>query len=373
MKITLLDSATVPHGAAFWARGMAEQLARRGHRVSLLCPSRSPLREPPPRFGAALRPLPLRNNYDLIAVAAIRRHLIREHAELFLFQGTRGMRLGAMAARLSGVPGVARAGSGEGLKATRYDRWLCRHAITHFIANAAWIEEELSALPWIGPGRVSLIYNGLDLERLQPAGDRSLRRELAIPDEAPVIAVVARLQALKGHEDLLRCLPELWEPFPLLHLLIAGQGPHEAHLRAVARELEAGDRVRFLGYRPDVRPVMDAADLLVQPSHREGLPNAVLEAMAMGLPVVATAAGGTGEVVRDEETGLLVPPGHPAALGAAVLRLLAEEGLRERLVDSARRRLEEQFSLSRSVDQIEALAERLSRAAPPRAKKTSPL
>src|SRR5436190_86640 len=150
MNISLLDSATVPHGSAFWARGMAEQLARRGHRVTLFCPPRSPLREPPPASGATLRAVPLRSNYDLLSVAA---------------------------------------------------------------------------LPWVGPDRVSLIYNGIDLERFQPTGCRDLRQECGIADGMPVAAVVARLQALKGHEDLLRCLPAVWDRFPDLHLLLAGQGP----------------------------------------------------------------------------------------------------------------------------------------------------
>jgi glycosyltransferase involved in cell wall biosynthesis len=382
MRVALLDSATVPHGAAFWARGMAEQLACRGHHVTLLCPPQSPLRDPPPRHGAALHTVPLRNNYDFASVAALWRHLRRERADVFLFQGSRGIRLGGLAAWLAGVPGVARIGIGGGLKSTAYDRWLCRRAVMHFIANAGSIEQELGALPWVGPGRVTRIYNGIDLERFRrsgvqafrhsgnrtPAADatapdtegRELRGEWGIPDQAPVLAVVARLQAHKGHEDLFRCLPALWKRFPELRVLVAGQGPHEAHLRAVAANLERGAQVLFLGHCADVRPVLEAATLFVLPSHREGLPNAVLEAMAMGLPVVAAAADGTGEAVLDGETGLLTLPGDAEALGAAIRRLVEDEALRDRLVLAAHRRLEEQFSLPRAVDQVEALLRRLA-------------
>ena len=222
LRLCFLDSATVPHGSAFWARGMAEQLARRGHRVTLLCPPRSPLRDPPPGEGVVLRAVPLRNNYDLLSVAALVGRLRRERADLFLFQGTRGIRIGGLAAWLAGVPGVVRFGSGEGLKTTAYDRWICRRAVTHFIANADSIERDLAALPWVGPGRVTRIYNGIDLERFRPTGTRDLRRECDIPEGVPVLAVVARLQALKGHEDLLRCLPAVWERFPELRVLLAG-------------------------------------------------------------------------------------------------------------------------------------------------------
>ena len=360
MIVSILDSATVPHGAAFWARDMAGQLARRGHRVTLLCPPRSPLRDPPPRFGSTLRIIPLRNNYDLLTVAALRRHLRREKVQVFLFQGSRGIRLGGLAARLAGVPGVAWVHSGGGLKTTAYDRWLCRRAITHFGAVSDSIARELAGLPWVGPGRTTRVYHGLDLEWFQPTGCRRLRGELALPDGAPVLAVVARLEDLKGHADLFRCLPDLWAQFPELRVLLAGQGPDEARLRALAADLDQRGRVRFLGHCLDVRPVLEAADVFVLPSHQEGLPFAVLEAMAMGLPVVATAAGGTGEAVIDGETGLLTPPADPAALGAALRRLLEDEELRERLVRGARRHLEEQFSFSRAVDQVEALLQRVA-------------
>jgi glycosyltransferase involved in cell wall biosynthesis len=381
VNITLLDSATVPHGAAFWARTMAEQFAARGHRITLLVPPRSPLRDPPPE-NAALRLVPLRNNYDFGSVAALISHLWRERVDVFLFQGSRGIRLGGLAALLAGVPGVARVGIGGGLKATAYDLWLCRRAVAHFIANATAIQQELAGLPWVGPQRVTRIYNGIDLDAFRRASVQAFRRSdrlvpnprtperpnanlrqgLRIPSNAPVIAVVARLQAHKGHEDLFRCLPGLWAQFPALRVLVAGQGPHEAHLRRVVAGLQAEDRVRFLGHCDDVQPVLEAADLFVLPSHREGLPNAVLEAMAMDLPVVAAAADGTGEVVVDGETGLLVPPGDRAALGAAVARLLVDGALRRRLTQDARSHLEAYFSLPRAVEQVETLLWQVARA-----------
>src|SRR5687768_3364529 len=116
MTIAILDSATVPHGAAFWARTMAEQLAARGHRVTLLVPPRSPLRDPPPGGGASLHVVPLRSNYDLGSVATLVSCLRRERVDAFLFQGSRGIRLGGLAALLASVPGVARVGIGGGLK-----------------------------------------------------------------------------------------------------------------------------------------------------------------------------------------------------------------------------------------------------------------
>jgi glycosyltransferase involved in cell wall biosynthesis len=207
---------------------------------------------------------------------------------------------------------------------------------------------------------VTRIHNGVDLTHFRPTGARPLQQKGVLPVGAPVLAVVARLELLKGHEDLFGCLPELWRQFPELRVLLAGQGPDEAHLRAVAHGADPRGRLLFLGHCPDVRPVLESADIFVLPSRHEGLPYAVLEAMAMQVPVVATAVGGVGEVVRNEETGLLVAPRDGPALGAAVRRLLEETELRERLVAAARRRLEERFSLDRTVEQVEALLRRVT-------------
>jgi glycosyltransferase involved in cell wall biosynthesis len=148
-------------------------------------------------------------------------------------------------------------------------------------------------------------------------------------------------------------------------LALVGDGPLRGHLQERARRLEIADSVLFLGFRSPALPYIAAADLLVQASHTEGTPNTVLEAMALGRPVVATRVGGVPDVVVDRETGLLVPPRDPQALADAIVRLLADPSLRGALGAQAQSRVREHFALELTVHATERVyAEALGRATP---------
>jgi len=203
------------------------------------------------------------------------------------------------------------------------------------------------------PAKLEVIHNGVDPARVRRPRDPALRRELG-GDGGFVVLAVARLHAQKGLGDLLRAAAEL----PEARFALAGEGPERARLEAEAGRLGVGDRVRFLGRRADVPELLAAADAFVLPSLYEGSPLAVLEAMAAGLPLVATAVGGTGELVADGESGLLVPPRDPPALARALRRLLAEPETRERLGAAARRRAEA-FTAAATAGRVMALYERL--------------
>jgi glycosyltransferase involved in cell wall biosynthesis len=153
---------------------------------------------------------------------------------------------------------------------------------------------------------------------------------------APAIASVGRLSPEKGQATLLRAMPALLGVSPDARVLLCGEGPEQDALRKLASELGISDRVEFLGFVPDVRPVLAAANVFVMPSLTEGLGVAALEAMAMAKPVVASAVGGLPESIADGESGLLVPAGDPEALSAAVLALLRNPG-RARMMGAAGR------------------------------------
>ncbi len=175
----------------------------------------------------------------------------------------------------------------------------------------------------IDPARTHVIRNGIR----PPVARRTrevMRRELAIAQDAPVLLAVARLTEQKGHATLLGALPAVIRRHPGLRCLVAGDGPLRAALETQASALGFGDAVRFLGERGDVADLLLAADLLVLPSLFEGLPLAVLEAMAAGRPVVGTRIGGTAEAVVDGITGWLAEPGDAASLGETLLQALAD-------------------------------------------------
>jgi glycosyltransferase involved in cell wall biosynthesis len=165
----------------------------------------------------------------------------------------------------------------------------------------------------------------------------ALRRELQIAPGERVLLHVGRLSAEKGQAELIHAVAEIrrLEPGLPLKLLIAGAGPELHRLQALSCRLEIQDAVRFLGHQDQVRPLYSLADVFVLPSHTEGSPNVILEALEAGVAVVATAVGGVPEMVADEENALLVEPRNVNALAKALLRAIYDEALRDRLVRAA--------------------------------------
>jgi glycosyltransferase involved in cell wall biosynthesis len=203
---------------------------------------------------------------------------------------------------------------------------------------------------------VAIIPNGIDLTRYRPSASPSmrseLRRKLAVPDETELVIHVAGLRPVKDQATLLRAwrvvIDDLGNgPFPML--LIAGEGECQSQLQILAQQLQLGGRVRFLGQCRDVETMLPACDLFVLSSISEGLSFAILEAMACGLPVVATRVGGNCELVDDGHSGLLTPSGDAGALGAAIGQLLRQPARRRRMGERGRILAEERFDLGRAA------------------------
>jgi glycosyltransferase involved in cell wall biosynthesis len=204
--------------------------------------------------------------------------------------------------------------------------------------------------------RVVLIYNGIDGDG---SGDgERVRRELGLPPGAPVLIQTATLRPQKAVEVMIAATAILRRTYPELRLLVAGQGD-VARLQGVASAQGVGDGVLLLGPRFDVADLLAAASVGVLSSDFEGMPLAVLEYMAAGLPVVATAVGGVPEIVREGETGFLVAPRDPVALAERVSRLLGDPALARDMGERGRRRQREGFSRQAMVGAVTTLYERL--------------
>ncbi|MBE0467024.1 MAG: glycosyltransferase family 4 protein, partial [Candidatus Desulforudis sp.] len=222
------------------------------------------------------------------------------------------------------------------------------------IAVADSLRAELVALGVAPPERVVTVHNGVTFRDSMSRGSpEAFRRELGLSADRPVVGTVARLAPQKGVEYLLRAGAELAGAGRPVHLVIVGDGPLREMLTREAISL--GADVLFLGHRPDAAALMAAFDLFALPSVTEGLPLALLEAMAGGCPVVATRVGGVPEAVVDGTTGWLVPPADPAALAAAVAAALDDPVRRAELAAAGRERVRQVFTDARMVEKTLAV------------------
>lgn len=268
-------------------------------------------------------------------------------------------------ARLAGVPIVIH--SEHGREATdpegrnpirRVGRRLLSPMVDQFVTVSRdlgrWLVEDIG----ISGHKVMSICNGVDTERFSPGGRQAARAALGIGPESIVIGTVGRLDPVKDHVGLLHAFGQLAAD-PRALLVIVGDGPTRATLAATAAGLGVGGRVRLLGERDDVPAVLTGFDIFVLSSIAEGMSNVILEAMATGLPAVATRVGGNPELVADGTSGFLVEPGSPAALANALRRYLGDPGLLARHGRAARELAQAEFSLERMVGEYGQLYGRL--------------
>ena len=204
-------------------------------------------------------------------------------------------------------------------------------------------------------GKARLIRNGIDPAGMIPGFDRAAKKIELGSDGRPLIVAVSRLHRQKGLKYLLRAVPLIREGIPAVKVVIAGGGPLASKLASAVRRLRIGESASLLGEREDAREVLAAADVFVLPSLWEGLPYVLVEAAALGKPIVASDIDGVREVVRSGETGVLVPPRDPGSLAAALILLLMDQDLAGKLGERARRDIPSAFALERMVRETEAL------------------
>jgi glycosyltransferase involved in cell wall biosynthesis len=205
--------------------------------------------------------------------------------------------------------------------------------------------------------RTDVIPSGVDTDRFTAAGALAdAKAALGLPPGAPVIGTVGRLEPRKGTATLVQALAALRRDGRHdATVVVVGDGPLRADLAAEGERLGIAPHLRLLGDRADVRDVLAALDVFVLPSRTEGMSNALLEAMAMARPVVATAVGGTPEVVADGASGLLVPADDPAAMARAIARLLDDAALGRKLGTAARQTVEARYGARSMVRRLEAV------------------
>lgn len=227
----------------------------------------------------------------------------------------------------------------------------------HIIAVAAACRDFLVQHESIPVEKISLVPNAIDLCRFSPETTSlgESRVALGLPPDIPVIAGVGRLNPQKNFSLFLEIAAAVSSKSPEARFLLAGEGPEESLLREQAKALGLADKVIFAGYIPDTRVVYAAADILLMPSRFEGLPMTLLEAMAMGLPVVASNLDGIAEVITDSCEGFLAPPGEAPVFAERILRLLADAQLAANISRNARAKIEKNHSVEKMTSAVEAI------------------
>jgi len=234
-----------------------------------------------------------------------------------------------------------------------------------YLVNSAAIVRLLVERQRLPAAKMRVVHNGIDLARLPPfePGREAARAALGLDPRRRLLAQVGRLAEQKDWPTFLQAAATVTAALPDLDVLAVGEGPLRPAMERLAADLGLGTRIRFLGMRHDVPAVLAGVDVMALTSTYEGLPNVVIEAMAVGAVVVATDVGGTAELILDGETGFLVPPRRPDVTAAKVVGVLRDPALAARLARAGRARVEEEFGLEAMVRGTSAVYEAQLRSA----------
>lgn len=346
-----------PGGAERMLASLAGELQRSGYPGVAFVPARREgwLEGELANVGIPIEYIPLRRPFsrrfaqDL--AAAFRRHnVVLAHGHEFTMAF-----YGAWAARLARIPHVMTMhGSryyAERLRRRLALRWAARASVA-VTAVSHTLAESLCHDLWLPNRSVTVVPNGI--RPTTPSKD-GVRAELGLKPGARLLLAVGNLYPVKGHRDLVTALARLAERFPTLHVAIAGRGDLADVLIRDARAHGVDDRLHLLGLRSDVPDLLASADAFVLPSHSEGLPLALLEAMVAGLPIVATRVGEVPVALAEGGAGLLVSPGRPEELAVAIARILTDVELARRLGTRARERAQAEFDVVAIATRYEAL------------------
>lgn len=283
--------------------------------------------------------------------------------QTFLFHGNL---LGRLAAARAGVPVVV---SGirvaEHRKAWhRWLEWLTERWVTAHVCVSRGVADFCRDRVGLSPHKLHVIPNGIDVAPFRTASPIDRARE-GLPEHARLLLTVARLDAQKGVDLLITAAANVLPNHPDAWVIIIGDGPLQAALRSQAEATGVKDRIRFLGTRRDVPAWMVSATALVLPSRWEGMPNVVLEAMAAGLPVLATDVEGVSELIQPGSNGWIVPKENPAALAEVMNRLLRQPEMTRGMGECSQHIIFERFTNTKILSSYTALYRRLLSADPP--------
>ena len=327
-------------------------LIARGHEVTVACPMHARMTVEAARFGVPVVALPI--EFKTIAgFRALRRWLASQVPDVVNTHSSADSWLTGLAcATLKSPPAIVRTRHiSAPVSGNAFNRWLYRQA-KGVVTTGESLRRHLLETLGLDPARVASVPTGIDTKRFAPVDKATAKLALGLDPTQRHLGIVATLRSWKGHLFLLDAFAQLKRPE--LHLLIVGEGPMRGPIEEKIAALGIGERVTLAGQRSDPEHWLQAMDVFCLPSYaNEGVPQAILQAMLCGLPIVTTPVGAILEAVSDGDTALVVPPKDTAALATAIARLLDDDTLATRLGAEARRVASADFSRDAMLDRME--------------------
>jgi len=336
----------------------------------LACAPGGPLMDLIQRHGMEVKPVPslvqpLHPLKDSLAVLDLTRHLLRRPCHIVHTHNSKAGFVGRLSAKLARVPVIVHTVHGFAFhdQEPLWRRILFRNLeriAAHWCDKMIFISQPL--VDWalrerIGhPEKMVRIYSGIEPERFRPVSEqekRAIRQKWGLGEEDAVIGIVSKLWKGKGHELLIRAFQRIKREKAEARLVIVGEGSLRESLRSLVRRLDLAHDVIFTGFLADVPQILATFDVAVLPSYFEGMGRVLLEAMAMGKPVVGTRVGGIPDLIEEDVNGYLVSPGNEEELAAALLKILNNKSLAAKMGEAGRKKMTERFSADTMVRSIE--------------------
>ncbi len=359
-----LDTERTWRGGEQQVLYLVDGLRQRGHVAEVVGPPESPFVKRAREAGAVAHEVPLRGELSPRAIRRVAAILKAGAFDLIHAHTSHAHAIAAIAARLARPARcVVSRRVDFPIRRGPFSRMKYRFGVDRYVAISRAVRDVL-----VGGGvneeRIRVVPSGIDLARLDAADAESITREFGIPPGARVVGSLSWFAGHKGLEHFVDAVPAVAARHPDAWFFLVGDGEERAAIEDRARRVAPHARIRFPGFRKDALSFLARFDVVCTPSVLEGLNTTNLDALALGRPVVATAVGGIPEAVIDGETGLLVPPSAPAALAAAIERLLDEPELGARLGAAGRALVERRFTNDAMVEGTLEVYRELLRAGP---------
>ena len=337
----------------------SQGMLRRGHRVELICAPQSRIREEAAHWGVPVVPLPIERKRP-VGLGALYTWFGANACDVVNTHSSTDAWLSAVALLALHRPMrmVRTRHISAPVPRNFLSRWLYTRATSYIVTTGEALRRTLVEANGYSPNRIESVPTGIDAGRFRPGERQASRAKFGLPQDKLLVGIVATLRSWKGHADLLDAMARLPET---VELVVVGDGPQRDALEKKVEALGLRGRVRMQGQQADVLPWLRALDVFALPSYaNEGVPQALIQAMLVGLPCVTTAVGSIPELAEHDRTALVVPPRDPAALAAAIERLAGSEGLRRELGEAARKHCVEGYSYERMLDRMESIFRNVS-------------